>query len=82
MRVVFKAYASLMRYLPSSARNQQVEVDVPEDASPLTLLERFNVPDTAIQLVLVNGVFVPPEGRHLPLREGDEVAVWPPIAGG
>jgi len=33
--------------------------------------------------VLINGVFVPPDERATSvLRDGDVLAVWPPIAGG
>jgi sulfur carrier protein ThiS len=34
-------------------------------------------------LVLVNGAYVPPgERARLALRDGDALAIWPPVAGG
>ena len=34
-------------------------------------------------LVLINGVFVAPQERNKPLlRDGDTLAIWPPVAGG
>ncbi|MBS1138025.1 MAG: mut7-C ubiquitin family protein, partial [Proteobacteria bacterium] len=34
-------------------------------------------------LVLINGHYVPPGARRShALREGDVLAIWPPIAGG
>jgi sulfur carrier protein ThiS len=41
------------------------------------------MPRQLVHLVLVNGEFILPVERatHV-LREGDVVAIWPPIAGG
>jgi len=47
------------------------------------VLAPFSLPERLTHLVLVNGVFVPPEARATtPLKEDDMLAVWPPIAGG
>jgi sulfur carrier protein ThiS len=36
-----------------------------------------------VHLVLINGVYVPPDERATRrLAEGDVLAIWPPIAGG
>jgi sulfur carrier protein ThiS len=41
------------------------------------------MPMKLVHLVLVNGVYVPPEQRATrALCEGDVLAIWPPIAGG
>jgi sulfur carrier protein ThiS len=41
------------------------------------------LPPKLTHLVLLNGVFIPAEERAaVVLKEGDTVAVWPPIAGG
>ncbi len=82
MRVTFKLYASLSRYLPKGARNHQIELDLPGVISPMQLLAQHGVPQAQIHLLLINGVFVLPAERDKPLKEGDELAVWPAIAGG
>ena len=82
MILTFKLYASLSEYLPPGSTDQQIKVDVAEDTTPVMLLERFGVPLTEVHLVLVNGVFVPPSERNNPLSEGDQLAVWPAVAGG
>jgi sulfur carrier protein ThiS len=88
VRITFKLFATLADFLPAeldghrSARNQ-IALDVAEGTALQAVIDRFAMPPALIHLVLVNGVYVPPplRGRH-PLREGDAVAVWPPIAGG
>jgi sulfur carrier protein ThiS len=83
MRVTVKLYATLGDYLPAGSRNNRVEVVAAEDASVSTVLAPFALPPRLTHLVLINGVFVPPEERATSfLKEGDTLAVWPPIAGG
>ena len=82
MKITLKLYASLSEYLPSQARDNTVEIDVPSDASPLDILNRFQVPLAEIHLVLVNGIFVPPGKRETALAPGDSLAIWPAVAGG
>ena len=82
MRLNFKLYASLTEYLPAGADRHVVSLEVPENTSPLAVLEKYGVPLAQVHLVLINGVFIPPSERNLPLSEGDELAVWPAVAGG
>ncbi len=83
MNVTLKLYASLAAYLPADAHLNQVRLELPEDATIAAVIERFALPQKLTHLVLVNGVFVPPSERAgTRLREGDQLAMWPPIAGG
>lgn len=84
MRVTLKLYATLADYLPPTARaTNAVELDVPEGATVSGAIAPYNLPSALTRLVLVNGFFVPPEERaSRALREGDVLAIWPPIAGG
>lgn len=83
MKVTLKLYATLADYLPAGARNNRVELEVADAATVNVVLAPFSLPPKLTHLVLVNGVFVPPEARaSTVLNEGDALAVWPPIAGG
>ena len=83
MKIRLKLYASLRDYLPDGAVDNAIEIDVPDDASPNAVLDRFNVPRTQCHLVLVNGVFAYQSERGSAiLKEGDTLAIWPPVAGG
>ena len=47
------------------------------------IIEPFGLPEKMVHLVLVNGSYVAPEDRmSKTLKEGDALAIWPPIAGG
>lgn len=84
IRITFKLYAGLTQYLPAQARSDNaMPLELPEGASILEAIAPFNLPMKIVKLVLVNGVYVAPEQwvTHA-LREGDVLAIWPPVAGG
>jgi len=82
MRLTLKLFASLARYLPSGAERNQALIEVPEGTTPLQVLEQYQVPTAEVHLVLVNGVFLHPSQRNEGLKAGDELAIWPAVAGG
>ena len=82
MKVTFKLFATLMKYLPPDADMHEVPLDVDDSTSAYDLLDRFQVPRELAHLVLVNGVYLQIEERTLPLKENDVLAIWPPVAGG
>jgi sulfur carrier protein ThiS len=46
-------------------------------------MQPFNLPMKIVKLVLVNGVYIPPESwQTRELQDGDVLAIWPPVAGG
>lgn len=84
MKITLKLFASLTDYLPADARGGNVvELDAAADASISQIIEPFGLPPQLVHLVLVNGAYVEPSRRLTQtLREGDVLAIWPPIAGG
>ncbi len=84
MKITFKLFATLTDYLPPQARpGNVIELEVAPDASISQVLEPFALPSRLVHLVLVNGAYVEPAERlSRTLKEGDTLAIWPPIAGG
>lgn len=83
MRVTVKLFAMLADYLPAEAKDNRVSISVPDGCTVAAALTPLNLPPKLAHLVLVNGVFIPPEERAAQtLAEDDVLAVWPPIAGG
>lgn len=83
MKIAFKLFASLTDYLPAERKGNRLELDVEPGTTVGDMIDRYRVPRESAHLVLVNGVFVPPGMRATrALAEGDELAIWPPIAGG
>ncbi len=84
MQITLKLFATLTDYLPPHARvGNQMALDVAESDSILDILLPFALPTHLVHLVLVNGHYIAPELRGSTyLKEGDALAIWPPIAGG
>jgi sulfur carrier protein ThiS len=81
MNLTLKLDAALSDYLPVEARKtNEVALTVVEDATAGALIEQRNLPKKLVQLVLLNGNFMPQaaRGAHT-LSEGDMLGIWPPI---
>lgn len=84
MKVGFKLYASLGAFLPAESRKaSRIDLDLAEGTTVLQVILGQGVPPERCSLVLVNGGFIAVSARadHV-LREGDVLAIWPPVAGG
>jgi len=83
-QITFKLYATLGDYLPADKRQgNMMPLAVATDASIADIIAPFGLPPKLVHLVLVNGVFIPPEERTTRrLTDGDVLAIWPPVAGG
>ena len=84
MKITFKLYATLGELLPSNAVRNIVDIDVDENVTLQSIIDKYRVPRELAHLVLINGVFVCDADRDQAglLKEGDVLAIWPPVAGG
>lgn len=84
MRVTFKLFAMLQDYLPADAKKDNaLTLDLEDGTTILQVIERFGLPLKSCHLVLIDGNFVPPAERpSRALKQGETLAIWPPIAGG
>lgn len=84
IHVTLKLYASLTQYLPEAfRRNHAMPMEVDADTTIDRLIAPLGLPPALVKLVVLNGVFVPPNERATRrFVEGDVLAIWPPVAGG
>lgn len=83
MKIHLKLFASLRDYLPAGSTSNRAELDVADGLSVQGLIDLAPVPASRVHLLLVNGYHVPVGAfASTILREGDVVAIWPPVAGG
>lgn len=83
MEITFKLYAGLSQYLPDDAVRNAINLNISTSETAYSILEKFNVPKESAHLILLNGVYLDADEREkATFKEGDTLAVWPPVAGG
>lgn len=83
MRITFKLYASLADFLPAGSEKHTIKIDIPDTSTPNELIDRYKVPRDMAHLVLLNGIYLKLEDRDRNIiKDGDTLAIWPPVAGG
>ena len=80
MTVRVHLFATLTAYLPPGSTDRgSAEVEVPEGTTVEALARALGIPPDQPRIALVNGREAEPDRR---LEPGDEVALFPPLAGG
>ncbi|MDP2823520.1 MAG: MoaD/ThiS family protein [Sulfuritalea sp.] len=84
MKITFKLFAQLQDYLPDEGKKtNMLSIELAAETSVAQVIEQFRLPERLVHLVLLDGAFVPPADRAgRILREGETLAIWPPVAGG
>jgi molybdopterin synthase sulfur carrier subunit len=79
MRVRVKLFASLCRYFSNAAPGIPFEAELPEGDTLADLVNRLKLPHEEVKVFFVNGRARPIDW---PLEPGDEVGIFPLVAGG
>lgn len=84
MKIVFKLFASLQDFLPAEAqKTSAVMIELAEGTTIIHVIERYGIARAMCHLVLVDGFFIPSgQWDSRVLRDGETLAIWPPVAGG
>lgn len=67
-------------------REKKYSMEIEEGATAMYILEKLDIPLEAVALLLVNGVDILTDGvksvEAKPLKDGDIIALFPPVGGG
>lgn len=79
MKIQVQLFATLSGYLPGVMQDHGATLDVPDGSTIREVVERLGIPADTPMIALVNGRDALADGV---LKEGDTVAMFPPLAGG
>jgi len=79
MKIQVKLFATLCRYFNNAAPGVPFEMELPEGATMADLVNQLKLPREEVKVFFVNGRARPVEW---PLEPGDEVGIFPLVAGG
>jgi len=79
VRVEVRLFATLVSFLPPDSREGATILEVPDHSTVSDVVRRRGIPADLDRVTLVNGLDSRPDD---PLRSGDILTVFPPLAGG
>jgi molybdopterin converting factor small subunit len=79
MQVKVKLFATLRDYLPKGSDGRSCLMDIDETTTIEQIISTFNIPEEIPKIILVNGLNGTMDQT---LKEGDELSIFPPVAGG
>ena len=78
MKIKVKVFATLRKYAVDESSGEQ-ELELTEGATVADALAKLKIPESEVAFVFVNSTR---QKLDEPLTAGDELGVFPPIAGG
>ncbi len=79
MKIQVQLYATLSQYLPKGAQNRKAVMEFDDGLTVGKVIDQLGIPKEHPNMVLINGIHAKDD---VPLKDGDVVAVFPPLAGG
>ena len=80
MEIQLKLYASLGQYMPDQSDRKSPEImEIHEGTTVGDIIERLGIPSDAVKIMFLNGIHAKEGDR---LKDGDRLAIFPPVAGG
>ena len=79
MKVDVALYATLSRYLPPGSVQRKAAIAVRDGATAREIMLQLRIPQEYPNILQVNGQQANPDTV---LKEGDTLAIFPPLAGG
>ena len=79
MKIEIALYATLSQYLPPGADQRKAVIATREGATAREIMSQLGIPQEYPNILLVNGKQANPDTV---LKDGETLAIFPPLAGG
>jgi molybdopterin converting factor small subunit len=75
-------FGELREYLPEGVSGRRAQVEIPEGLDVYGLILHLGIPYEADEGAIVVAINDEVADHHAPIRDGDRVSIFPPLAGG
>jgi molybdopterin converting factor small subunit len=75
-------FGELRQHLPEGATGRRSRVEIPDGLDVFGLIEHLGIPYEADEGLIVVAINDQVADHHAPIRDGDRVSIFPPLAGG
>ena len=84
MRISLKLFMKFKEYTPECGQNGKATIEIPDGSTFRDLLGILNMPEETDKIIVINGISHKQGSKvsSIELKDGDIVAIFPPIAGG
>ncbi len=82
MTITLRLFGPLKEYMPAGITGRQAKVEVPDGLSVLGLILHLGIPYEADEGQLVVAINDVQADHRAPVRDGDVVSMFEPLAGG
>jgi molybdopterin converting factor small subunit len=83
MKITLRLFGELKHYAPEGTpRGRAVEIEIPDGTTVLQLILRLGIPYGGEEGQMVAAINDVETDHRTPLREGDTLALFEPLAGG
>ncbi|TEB10752.1 ThiS family protein [Pelotomaculum sp. FP] len=79
MHLEVRVFSGLEKHIPGARFGQPIKVNITEHFTCRMLLDKLNIPEKEVFIVLVNGVN---KALDDALADGDRISLFPPVGGG
>jgi len=79
VKIEVALYATLSQYLPKGSQSHKATMECADGVTVGQVIDQLGIPKPRPTMVLINGLH---GGEDTPLKDGDLLAVFPPLAGG
>ncbi|MBW1973208.1 MAG: MoaD/ThiS family protein [Deltaproteobacteria bacterium] len=79
MEITVKLFATLRKYLPEGSDRFSCHLQLDSDVKVLDVIKKLGIPEDMPKIILINGIHAKIDQK---LKNGDLVAIFPPVAGG
>lgn len=79
MEVKVKLFATLRDFLPENSDGKSCQMEIDETTTVEQIITQLKIPEDIPKIILLNGLSGTIDQT---LKEGDELSIFPPVAGG